>query len=89
MDTPVLALMRGHKLNLIRYVNDDNVENRLKVLEEHGLVNRNIESNIPLENYELTEEEKLNGGNFIVDRTVSAQYLINAIDIVYENNKWI
>lgn len=88
MDTPVLALMRGHKLNLIRYVNDDNVENRLKVLEEHGLVNRNIESNISLEKYELTEEEKLNGGNFNVDKTVSAQYLINAIDIVYENNKW-
>lgn len=88
MRTPVLGLMRGHKVNFIRYVNNDKVENRIKALEEHNFIDRNVESNIPLSKYDIPEDQRLANGNFILDRTVSAQYLISEVEIKYEDNKW-
>lgn len=88
MKTPMLGLMRGHKVNFLRYTNNDKVENRIKVLEENGFVNRNVESNIPLSKYDIPEEERLSNGNFILDRTVSAQYLISEVEISYSENEW-
>lgn len=88
MPTPVLGLMRGHKVNFLRYVNDEKLENKLKSLEENEIINRNVESNIPLSKYDIPKEERLSNGNFILDRTVSAQYLISAIEMIYENNQW-
>jgi hypothetical protein len=64
------------------------VENRIKVLEKNGFVNRNVESNIPLSKYDIPEEERLSNGNFILDRTVSAQYLISEVEISYSENEW-
>lgn len=86
LKTPLLALMRGHKVNFIRYVNDDVIENKLKALEETGLVDRNIESNIPLNDFEI--EESSDNGKFVVDKTVSGQYLITGINASFKNNEW-
>ena len=36
----------------------------------------------------VPEEERLSDGNFIIDRTVSAQYLISAVEIIYNVNSW-
>ena len=86
LQAPQLGLMRGHKVNFIRYVNDDKVESKIKALEDVGAVDRNVESNIPLSEYEITED----GGNgmFRIDKTVSGQYLIHAIEIQYNNREW-
>lgn len=88
MPTPVLGLMRGHKVNFIRYVNNDKSESKIKVLEENGLLDRNVESNIPLSVYDIPEDDKLSNGNFIIDKTVSAQYLISGVEVVFNNNTW-
>ena len=88
MPTPVIALMRGHKVNFLRYENNDIVENKLKSLEEAGLVDRNVESNIPLSKYDITDDNYTANGNFRLDRTVSGQYLINGVEIIYSDNKW-
>lgn len=86
LNSAVIGLMRGHKVNFIRYVNDDKVENKLKRLEESEIIDRNIESNIPLNDYEITND----GGNgkFILDKTASGQYLITAVEFLYNNNEW-
>lgn len=86
LQSPLLALMRGHKVNFIRYVNDDKVEQKMKTLEEIGAIDRKVNSNIPLDEYEITED----GGNgkFRLDRTVSAQYLIHSVDIVFNDGNW-
>lgn len=86
LQSPLLGLMRGHKVNFIRYVNNDEVEQKMKALEDAGYLNRNTDSNIPLKEYEITED----GGNgkFRVDKTASAQYLISEVDIIYNNNTW-
>jgi hypothetical protein len=86
LKSPLLALMRGHRVNFVRYVNDSRIENKLKNLENAGVINRNIESNIPLENY--TIDTPSDNGQFIIDKTASGQYLIWDITIKYINNEW-
>ena len=78
--------MRGHKLNYIRYINNDMVENKMAKLEEAGVLNRNIESNIPLDIYEIKDQS--GNGSFKVDKTVSGQYLILGVEINFINNSW-
>lgn len=86
LQSPLLGLMRGHKLNFIRYVNNDMLENKMNALEEKGLLDRNIESNIPLSKYEVEQES--GSGSYKIDKTVSGQYLILGVNIIYTNNKW-
>lgn len=89
LQSPLLGLMRGHKVNFIRYVNDDRNENRIKSLDEAGAIDKNVESNIPLDKYELSEKDSnTSDGTFRVDRTVSGQYLITGVDILFTNNSW-
>jgi hypothetical protein len=87
LKSPLLALMRGHKVNFIRYVNDDKVENKINKLEEAGVINRNVESNIPLDEYELKNNDNKDG-MFKLDRTASGQYLITGVNIIYSDNAW-
>ena len=86
LQSPLLGVMRGHKVNFIRYVNNDRMENKLKTLEEAGIIDRNIESNISLSKYEVAEDT--GNGIYKVDRTVSGQYLILGVNIIYTNNNW-
>jgi hypothetical protein len=86
LNSPLLALMRGHKVNFIRYTDDDLLESKMQLLEECDVIDRNAQSNIPLEEYEIKEDSGY--GKFRLDRLVSGQYLINAVDIIYNNNKW-
>lgn len=86
LQSPLFGLMRGHKVNFIRYINDDKIENKMRILEKNNIIDRNIESNIPLSNYELGEDS--GNGRFVLDRTVSGQYLILGVNIIYTNNKW-
>lgn len=86
LKSPLLGIMRGHKVNFIKYVNDSKIEDKLKTLEENGVINRNIESNIPLTDYEMTEDN--GNGRFIIDKTVSGQYLVLDVAITYIDNAW-
>lgn len=86
MQSPLLGLMRGHKVNFIRYVNDDKIEYKMKALEDVGAIDRNVESNIPLDKYEMTEDT--GNGMFRIDRTASGQYLIKGVNILFNNNVW-
>ena len=86
LQSPLLGLMRGHKVNFTRYINDSNLEDKMKNLEEAGVINRNVETNIPLSNYENTEPSE--NGSFTLDKTVSGQYLILGVDIVFAESKW-
>ena len=87
LKSPVLGLMRGHKVNFIHYVNNDILENKIKILEANNVVDRNIESNISLSDYEITAEGDT-AGRFKIDKTSSGQYLITSINIIYSNNEW-
>jgi hypothetical protein len=85
LQSPLLGLMRGHKLNFIRYLNDDFLEGKISNLEKAGVIDRNVESNIPLQEYELDSDGT---GKFRIDKCISAQYLILGVNITFSNNKW-
>ena len=87
LQSPLLGLMRGHKVNFIRYVNDDKIENKMNILEKAGVITRSVESNIPLDEFELKDDIN-NDGMFRIDKTVSGQYLIIGVNITYSNNNW-
>ena len=86
LKSPLLGLMRGHKVNYIHYVNDDFVENKLNTLEDLNLVDRNVKSNINLDNYAVDIDNP--DGQYRIDKTISGQYLINGIEIGYNKNGW-
>lgn len=83
---PTLALMRGGKVNFIRYVNDDFVEAKKKSLKDAGILDETVNSNIDLSDYEA--EITKDGPNYRLDRTVSAQYFINGVRAEFKNNQW-
>ena len=84
LNSPLLGLMRGHKVNFISYVNDDRLEGKMKDLEEAGVIDRNVESNVPLADFEITADS--DNGTFRIDKTVSGQYLITAMELIFDNN---
>lgn len=91
LSRPVFGLMRGGKVNFIRYTNDDMLKNRIKELESievngQKLINSKVTSNIPLDDYELDNSEE--SDHYMLDRTVSGQYLIIGTEINYKNNNW-
>ena len=86
LKTPLLALMRGHKVNFIRYINDDLIENKMKTLEDAGFIDRNVQSNIDLSNYEIDNGSQ--DGQFRMDKTASGQYLITGVRIRYYAQEW-
>jgi hypothetical protein len=86
LKSPLLGLMRGHRVNYTRYVNNDMLENKIETLEDIGAVNRDIEANIPLEKYDSKNES--GNGSFRLDKTASGQYLITGVEIAYTNEAW-
>lgn len=86
LNSPNLGLMRGNKVNFIRYVNDDVLENKLKDLEKNDIIDRNVKTNIPIEDYKIDGDS--GNGKYRLDMTVSAQYLVYAVSIKYSNNQW-
>lgn len=86
LQSPLLGLMRGHRVNFIRYINDDKVEDRMNALEKAGAIDRNVESNIPLSGYDVADDT--GNGTYRVDKTVSGQYLILGVNITYSGNGW-
>lgn len=81
LKSPLLGIMRGHKVNYMRYVNDDLIEYKMQALEEAGAINRDVDTNIPLKDYELEEGDS---GSFRLDKTVSGQYLVLGTEIIYD-----
>ena len=86
LQSPLLGLMRGHKVNFIRYVDDDKVEYKMKTLEDNDALDREVDANIPLSDYEITEDGS--NGKFRIDKTVSGQYLITSTVFEFKNNEW-
>jgi hypothetical protein len=70
----------------IRYVNDSKVESKLKALEEHKIIDRNVASNISLTDYEITEDS--GAGKYEIDKSVSGQYLVTGTNIKFSNGTW-
>lgn len=83
LNSPLLGVMRGHRVNFMKYVNDDLIEHKMQSLEEVGAINRDVKSNIPLEDY----ENDIGGfdGSYKLDKAASGQFLVTGVNIVYDD----
>ena len=88
LKTPLLALMRGHKVDFVWYINDAQYETRKTNFKNLGIINENIQTTPVLD--DTVEGENLNDlyKEFTKDETISGQYMITAQDMTYENGQW-
>lgn len=88
--TPLLALMRGHKVNFTWYINDSQFNYRTDNFEKMGLIDKDVNTPTPL-NDNVPEKDILYNqayGDFIIDKSISGQYMITGCDISYSNGEW-
>lgn len=91
MNTPLLALQRGRKVNFIWYKNDTYYDINKKVLEEGGFINKNEKINIPeneITDFETDDIEGANETKLQIDRNISGQYVIVGCNIKFYNGGW-
>ena len=84
LDTPLLGIMRGNKINFSWYINNDFNANKLKNLENNN-IKSSTTSDIILDDISMGSDID---GKFRLDNSVSGQYLITELDLNFENNKW-
>lgn len=87
LTTPLLGIMRGNKVNFVCYMNDSRFQTLKQNMVEGGIVNEATESNIPLN--DNSGEESINtAGEFIIDDSISGQYLVTKSIIKWRGKKW-
>ena len=86
LNTPLLGLMRGCKVNFTSYYNDSMLENKCTTLGEAGVIN-DVRTTTN-QGDEMNDDANSDAGVFSVDKAVTGQYLIIGCDIKYSDNKW-
>ena len=87
LETPLLGIMRGNKVNLLWYVNDSTVSDMKENLKEDGSMLNEQETNINL-NADENIEEGSHDGNYELDKSISGQYLVTKCSMKFKNSKW-
>jgi hypothetical protein len=88
LKTPLLALMRGNKVNLLIYHNNAAMEERADGLAETGAIDANAVMQTQYEDENDVKSQPVDDGNYVMDKAVSGQYMISASNIKYSNNQW-
>ena len=87
LESPLLGIMRGNHVNFLWYINDSQVDNVRESLQEEGCVVENIGTNIPLTDAPNIEDKNQNG-SFVLDKTISGQYLITKCIMKFRDKQW-
>lgn len=84
LQSPLLGLMRGSKVNFGWYINDDSLKEKIETLDEIGLIN-DVQLSIQIPD----EFKDINAvGGFVLDKKISGQYLIIGTKIIFSNGEW-
>ena len=87
LKTPLLGIMRGNHVNFLWYINDSQVENVQKDLQEVGCTDSEPQTNIPLSDVPEVEDKNQNG-SFTLDKTISGQYLVTKCIMKFKDKNW-
>lgn len=85
LNTPLLGIMRGNRINFLWYINDDKYTNRLENLTEAGALSEAV-VDPPI--YKDIKEFGSSDGKYVLDGTISGQYMITSQEITFENYRW-
>lgn len=87
LNTPLLGIMRGNHVNFFCYMNNGHVEDLQTVLKEKGATSENVETNIPFLD-DPNIEENIHDGHFVLDKSVSGQYLVTKCSMRFKDGRW-
>lgn len=87
LKTPLLGLMRGNRINLLWYINDSSVQNLQDSLTKDNLLQENPDTNISLNCADFIEDMSQNG-SFVLDKSISGQYLITGCKMGFWDKEW-
>jgi hypothetical protein len=89
LNTPLLGIMRGNRVNFTWYINDSMVRNKIKAAADANISQdlNHVNTNIPM-NYDNESEESEMDGKFEIDKSISGQYLITNCNMKFANSKW-
>lgn len=82
LKTPLLALMRGHKVNFLWYNIDDRLNNSVDNFKSYGIINDNVGS-IPNLDNKMDDIKDIR-----LDDSISGQYMVTGQDISYFAGEW-
>lgn len=85
LKVPMLQLMRGSHCNFLWYINDSKYISKLEELEENGVISEG--QNPAQTDASVTEQNDMNG-MFLLDKSVSGQYMIIGNTIKYRDGRW-
>lgn len=91
LNHPIISLYRGRKVDFIWYINDSKYQENISALKDQGILNDDIKSNIPLNDdpdNEYRSNYKHKDGEFVIDKSVSGQYLITKYTLKYLGGHW-
>ena len=88
LNTPLLGVMRGNKVNFTWYINDSMHSYISSNLRSKNITN-DIRTNVPMDDsLPPGIEDKTQDGQFEIDKSISGQYLITGCEMGYSNKKW-
>lgn len=85
INTPLLGIMRGSKVNFVWYINDSMYDMKKESFEEAGIIT-DPTMNIPLD--PQVDMKNIDDGHFVEDKTVSGQYYVLGCDMKFNNREW-
>lgn len=87
LKTPLLGIMRGNRVNFLWYNNNGIVDDLHNKLKKEGTIYESPETNIPI-NEDSNIEDIEHDGKFVIDKSVSGQYLVTKCVMKYKDNAW-
>lgn len=79
LQTPVLGIMRGSRVNLEWYVNDSDRTRKLNSMMSMGLIDENV----------VDRKTQYDYDNWDLDQSISGQYLVLGCNLNYTNKRWL
>jgi hypothetical protein len=86
LNSPLLGLMRGNRVNFNWYVNDARFQTLKENMVEGEVANTTNHTNVSLDEGDV--ESTNTSGEFIIDESISGQYLIKECVITWKDSKW-
>ena len=83
---PLLGLQRGNHINFACYYNDDSVDYPTSGLEEEGLADTEVDTNVPLMEPDASETNP--SDTFKLDKSISGQYMIIGNIYRFADRQW-
>lgn len=87
LKTPLLGIMRGNRVNFLWYNNNSIMRDVHNSLKNNGVIQENPQTNIPL-NEDSNIEDIEHSGEFVMDKSISGQYLVTKCVMKFKDNSW-